>query len=102
LEIKTKNKILQFIKTEIIIFNSSITSKTTIPEEGENWHHKWNNNLSLPLNQNNRKGSPAPHALPDYMDMGPYSPYSSSPSGDTSNNANNYMPMSPGVDYRGG
>lgn len=82
-------------------FNSSITSKTTIPEENEsvNWHR--NNNLSLPLNQNNRKGSPAPYALPDYMDMGPYSPYSSSP-GDPTNNANVYMPMSPSVDYRGG
>lgn len=71
-------------------------------EENENCH-RWNNNLSLPLNQSSRKGSPnaAPNALPDYMDMGPYSPYSSSP-GDGVNNANAYMPMSPSVDYRGG
>jgi hypothetical protein len=64
-----------------------------------NWH-KWNNNLSLPLKQNNRKGSPAPHAIPDYMDMA-CSPYSSSP-GDPANNPSDYMPMSPGGDYRGG
>lgn len=76
-----------------------MTNKT-IPEENENWH-KWNNNLSLPLNQTNRKGSPAINAVADYMDMGPYSPYSSSP-GDATNNANVYMPMSPGGDYRGG
>lgn len=39
--------------------------------------------------------------MQDYMDMGPSSPYSSSP-GDHHNNANVYMPMSPSVDYRGG
>ncbi|CRL00953.1 CLUMA_CG014266, isoform B [Clunio marinus] len=48
-----------------------------------------------------KKNSPAPPVSSDYMDMGPYSPYGSSP-GDPTNNSNVYMPMSPGVDYRGG
>jgi hypothetical protein len=64
-------------------------------------NHKCNNNLTLPLKQNTRKGSPAPHGIPEYMDMVPSSPYSSSP-GDANVPINDYMPMSPGGDYRGG
>ncbi|CAO1363365.1 unnamed protein product [Diamesa hyperborea] len=71
------------------------------PEE----HNGFNYNgasLSLPYIQsqgNPRRGSPNPpiNTNEPYMEMCPYSPCSSSP-GDAM--GNNYMPMSPGVDFR--
>ncbi|CAO1310205.1 unnamed protein product [Diamesa serratosioi] len=93
---------------------NSFSSKVPIPEENESYWYKKNNNnyghtksgasLSLPYMQsqsNQRRGSPNPptNTNEPYMDMCPYSPCSSSP-GDAM--GNNYMPMSPGVDFRGG
>lgn len=84
----------------LLISFYSVQKSHSIPEENETLSSFRGNKLSLPLNQGNRKESPIPNPLPDYMDMGMNSPYSSSP-GEMPTNSNVYMPMSP-VDYRGG
>ena len=87
--------------------SSSFSSRIPIPEESESI---WRNNstygntnnaasLSLPYIQsqsNPRRGSPNPpiNYNDPYMEMGPYSNSPRDAMG------NNYMPMSPGVDFR--
>ncbi len=83
---------------------NSSARNNAIPEEndfvsGRSYEDYENTSLHLPLAQNTvrKAGSPAVNAE-GYMEMCPFGSCSSSP-GDP---GNGYMPMSPGVDYRGG